>query len=157
MVCCVSSVCTPLTPAHPHPFNPTPSPSSTCKAVGFGCCGSGYGSSYCRPGTGWRSWRRKAEESGCRWWGNQAGAAAILDPSGLRAVGRCGSGSGQRRGDGGSAEPAVPPVGCVAQILAPLSAAKTEQTTAGAKQSHVCCLVFMCGPGLHNPRTGTGP
>lgn len=71
--------------------------------------------------------------SGCRPWGNQAGAAGILDPSGLRVEGRCDSDSGRRRGGGGSAEPAAPPVGCVAQILVLLSAAKTEKTTVGAE------------------------
>lgn len=55
-----------------------------------------------------------------------------MDPSGTRAAGRCGSDSGQRRGGGGSVEPAVPPVGCVAQTLVLLSTAKTEKTTVGA-------------------------
>lgn len=109
----------------PHP--PTPTPASTCKAVGSGCCGSGCGSSYCQLGTGWRSWRRTEGGSGCRCWGNRAGAAGTLGPSGRRAAGCCGSDSGPRRAGGGCAEPAAPPAGCAAQTLVLLSAAKTQR------------------------------
>lgn len=123
--CAACPACAP--PPTPAPAPPPPPPSSTYKAVGFGCCGSGCGSSYCQPGTGWRSWRRKAEESGCRWWGNRAGGAGTLDPSGMRAVGRCGSDSGQRRVGGGSAEPAVPPAGCVARTLVLLSTERRRE------------------------------
>lgn len=114
------------TPPFSSPIRATP----TYTAVGSGCCDSGCGSSCCRPGRGWRSWRRKAGGSDCPWWGlgNPAGEAETWDLAGMKAAGRCGSDSGLWRVGGDCVEPVAQPAGCGVPILALLS---TDTTRGG--------------------------